>query len=101
MFFIAFQALNMQKQCWIWAFIFLGGAVTFKMQKPVEVENMYLTGFVKLTARIWLRYHRGKRNHSGYLHEIIQKISEIRNTDFDVIAEATALNADKLFGLEL
>lgn len=86
-------------------YISLGGAVTFKnAKKPVEVA-----GYIpidRLLVETDSPYmapvpHRGSRNHSGYLNEIIQKISEIRNADFDTIAEATALNANRLFGLDL
>lgn len=86
-------------------YISLGGAVTFKnAKKPVEVAKY--VPIDRLLVETDSPYmapvpHRGKRNDSGYLHEIIRKISEIRNTDYDFIAETTALNADRLFGLDL
>lgn len=84
-------------------YIALGGAVTFKnAKKPVEVAKY--VPIDRLLIETDSPYmapvpFRGKRNDSGYLHEIIRKISVIRNTDFSVIAEATAQNANKLFGL--
>ncbi|NLX77256.1 MAG: TatD family hydrolase [Clostridiaceae bacterium] len=86
-------------------YISLGGAVTFKnAKKPVEVAKYVpLDRLLVETDSPYMAPvpHRGKRNHSGYLTEIIQKIAEIRSDDFDVIAEATAFNADRLFGLGL
>jgi len=86
-------------------YISLGGAVTFKnAKKPVEVAKYVpLDRLLVETDSPYMAPvpHRGKRNHSGYLNEIIRKISEIRNEDFDVVAEATALNANRLFGLGL
>ncbi|NLZ53611.1 MAG: TatD family hydrolase [Thermoanaerobacteraceae bacterium] len=86
-------------------YISLGGAVTFKnAKKTVEVAKY--VPIDRLLVETDSPYmapvpYRGKRNDSGYLHEIIKKISEIRNTDFDVIAEATVQNANRLFGLGL
>jgi len=86
-------------------YISLGGAVTFKNAiKPVEVAKYVpLDRLLVETDSPYMAPvpHRGERNHSGYLAEVIRKISGIRNTDFDTIAEATALNADRLFGLDL
>lgn len=86
-------------------YIALGGAVTFKNAvKPVEVAKYVPAD--RLLVETDSPYmapvpYRGKRNDSGYLHEIIQKIAEIRSSDFDVIANTTAQNANRLFGLGL
>lgn len=86
-------------------YIALGGAVTFKNAvKPVEVAKYVPAD--RLLVETDSPYmapvpYRGKRNDSGYLHEIIQKIAEIRGSDFDVIANTTAQNANRLFGLGL
>lgn len=86
-------------------YIALGGAVTFKnAKKPVEVAKYVpLDRLLVETDSPYMAPvpYRGVRNNSGYLHEIIRKISEIRSEDFDVIADTTAVNADKLFGLHL
>ncbi len=45
--------------------------------------------------------HRGKRNEPSYLSFIAEKIAEIRGISPDVVAERTAENASKLFGLPI
>jgi len=42
---------------------------------------------------------RGKRNESGYLSYVLQKLADIRETNTEEIATATTRNAEKLFGL--
>lgn len=86
-------------------YISLGGAVTFKnAKKPVEVARIVPAD--RLLIETDSPYmapvpYRGKRNDSGYLDEIIKKLAEIRNVTPDDIAEQTAINADRLFGLNL
>lgn len=86
-------------------YIGLGGAVTFKnAKKPVEVAGYVpLDRLLVETDSPYMAPvpYRGKRNDSGYLIEIIKKIAEIRNTTPEQIAEATSINADRLFGLNL
>ena len=86
-------------------YIALGGAVTFKNAKrPVDVANYVpIDRLIVETDSPYMAPvpYRGKRNDSGYLSEIIQKISEIRNTDFNDIAMNTTQNANRLFGLNL
>lgn len=86
-------------------YIALGGAVTFKNAKrPVEVAK-YIP-IDRLLVETDSPYmapvpHRGKRNDSGYLPFIIEKIAEIRNMKFEQVAQATADNACRLFNLRL
>lgn len=86
-------------------YISLGGAVTFKNAKrPVEVARF--VPIDRLLVETDSPYmtpvpNRGKRNDSGYINDIIIMIAEIRNTTPTVVAEATAMNADRLFGLNL
>ena len=86
-------------------YIALGGAVTFKnARKPVEVARYVPSD--RLLIETDSPYmapvpYRGKRNDSSYLIEIIKKIAEIRNETPEQIAEATSINADRLFGLRL
>lgn len=86
-------------------YIALGGAVTFKnAKKPVEVARYVpLDRLLVETDSPYMAPvpYRGKRNDSGYLHEIINRIAQIRDTNFNDIAEATALNAQRLFGFNL
>ena len=86
-------------------YIALGGAVTFKnAKKPVEVAKFVPND--RLLVETDSPYmtpvpYRGKRNDSGYLDEIIKKLAEIRSTTPELVAEYTAVNADRLFGLNL
>lgn len=43
--------------------------------------------------------YRGKRNEPAYVRAVAEKISQIRNTPFEKIAEATSANAERLFKL--
>jgi len=86
-------------------YIALGGAVTFKnAKKPVEVARYVPSD--RLLIETDSPYmapvpFRGTRNDSGNLTEIIKRLAEIRNTTPEQIAEATSINADRLFGLNL
>lgn len=86
-------------------YISLGGAVTFKnARKPVEVAK-YIP-IDRLLIETDSPYmtpvpHRGKRNDSGYLPLIIQKIAELRNMEYEQVAQATAENTRRLFNLHL
>lgn len=85
--------------------IALGGAVTFKnAHKPVEVAKYVPDD--RLLIETDSPYmtpvpYRGNRNDSGYLAEIINKLALIRETAPEQLAQQTAMNADKLFGLGL
>ncbi len=86
-------------------YISLGGTVTFKnARKPVEVAK-YIP-IDRLLVETDSPYmtpvpHRGKRNDSGYLPHIIQKIAEIRNMEVEQVAQATTENTCRLFNLHL
>ena len=41
---------------------------------------------------------RGKRNETGYLKIIAEKIANIKNCSFEEVAEQTTSNAIKIFG---
>jgi TatD DNase family protein len=43
--------------------------------------------------------HRGKRNEPAYLKIIAQRVADIYNVDFNIVAEKTSANAMKLFRL--
>lgn len=81
----------------------IGGAVTFKnAQKPVDVVR-YAPLDLLLTETdcpyLAPEPHRGKRNWSGLIKIVLEKISEIKGIDYYVAEEATANNAITLFGL--
>lgn len=46
-----------------------------------------------------LSTHRGQRNEPGHLREVLDCVAALRDTDPDVLAAATTLNAQRLFGL--
>ncbi len=86
-------------------YIALGGAVTFKnAHKPVEVaayvphDRLLIETDSPYMAPV---PHRGKRNDSGYLTFILERLAAIRETKPEQLAYQTAMNADRLFGLGL
>lgn len=86
-------------------YISLGGTVTFKnARKPVEVAK-YIP-IDRLLVETDSPYmtpvpHRGKRNDSGYLPLIVQKIAEIRNMKVEQVTQVTTENTCRLFNLHL
>lgn len=44
--------------------------------------------------------HRGKRNHSGYVCHIIEKLAELRGESYDFIEALTRENAKRFFGIK-
>jgi TatD DNase family protein len=86
-------------------YISLGGTVTFKnARKPIEVAK-YIP-IDRLLVETDSPYmtpvpHRGKRNDSGYLPIIIQKIAEIRNMKVEQVTQVTTENTCRLFNLRL
>ena len=86
-------------------YIGLGGATTFKnARKPVEVAKYVPDDRLLIetdSPYMTPAPHRGKRNDSGYLTFVIDKIAAIRETDPGQLALQTAINADRLFALEI
>ncbi|MHB8062295.1 MAG: TatD family hydrolase [Ruminiclostridium sp.] len=84
-------------------YIAIGGPVTFKnARKTIEVVNA--VPLDKLVVETDCPYltpepYRGKRNNSGYLGYTIRKIAEIKGISEAEVAEATLLNAKKIFKL--
>lgn len=82
----------------------IGGPVTFKnAHKPVDVVRY--TPLDMLLTETDCPYlapepHRGKRNWSGLIKHVLEKISEIKGIDYYMAEEATAGNAIRLFGLK-
>lgn len=91
----------LQKAGWYLSF---SGPVTFKDARKtaeavaatandrllVETDSPYLTPVP----------HRGKRNHSGYVKHIIEKIAEIRGESYEFIETLTRENAKRFFGIK-
>lgn len=93
-------ALILQKAGW---YVSFSGSVTFKGAKRlaeaaaavaddrllVETDCPYLTPAP----------FRGKRNHSGYIRYILERLAEIRGESYGFLETATRENAKKFFGI--
>lgn len=84
-------------------YISLGGPVTFKnAKKPKEVAAAVpMEKLLIETDCPYLAPHpnRGKRNEPAYVKLVAQQIAEIKGIDLEEVAERTAANARKLFGI--
>lgn len=80
----------------------IGGVVTFKnsgLQKVVEqipLENLVLETDAPYLTPVPFR---GTRNEPAYVKIIAEKIAEIKNLNFDIVASQTTKNAEKLFSI--
>ena len=80
----------------------IGGVVTYKNSGVGEtVAQIPLEHLVLETDSPYLSPvpHRGKKNQPAYLNYICQKVADVKNEDYGVIANETTKNAKKLFGL--
>ena len=83
-------------------YVGINGVVTFKKSGLSEtLLNCNLEKIILETDSPYLAPvpYRGKRNQSGYLAEIIKKLTEIYNKTEKEIAETTTKNAYQLFNL--
>ena len=84
-------------------FVFgIGGVVTFKKSALAEVvKHMRLEDLVVETDAPYLTPvpHRGTRNESSYVRFVAEKIAELKEVDFEVVAEQTTANAKRIFNL--
>jgi len=84
-------------------YISVGGPLTFKNSRklPDVVRYVPLDRLLIETDCPYLapEPHRGKRNDSGYMYLVAQKIAEIKGLSFDEVAAATTDNAKKFFGI--
>ena len=82
-------------------YISIGGVVTFKnakklkeIAKIIPLENILLeTDSPYLTPQ----KHRGERNEPAYTRLVAEEIAQIREIDFEQVAQKTTENARKLF----
>ncbi|HHY24184.1 MAG TPA: TatD family hydrolase, partial [Clostridiaceae bacterium] len=86
-------------------YISIGGPVTFKNAKRV-VEVIKYVPKDKLLVETDCPYltpepFRGKRNDSGYLKYIVEKVAEIKGVAFEEMAAITMENAKRLFRIDL
>lgn len=83
-------------------FLGIGGIVTFKnsgLDKTIDmisIDHIVLETDSPFLAPV---PHRGKRNESGNIVYIAEKIAQIKNLHLNEVAEVTTGNAIKLFGL--
>lgn len=81
--------------------ISFSGIVTFKKADALQeaAATIDLNRIVIETDAPYLspQGKRGKRNEPAYVRLIAEKIAELRNVSYETIAEATTLNAQKLF----
>lgn len=80
----------------------IGGVVTFKNGKIDQfLEQIPLQHIVLETDSPYLAPapHRGKRNESGYITLVAQKLSEIYNVPLEEIARITTENSKEVFGI--
>lgn len=84
--------------------ISLSGVVTFK--KAVEVHEVAkVVPLDRLLIETDAPYlapvpYRGKRNEPGYVRYVAERVAELREMDFEELANVTMTNAKRLFRLE-
>lgn len=81
----------------------IGGVVTFRKSPLAEtVRNMALEDIVLETDCPYLTPapHRGKRNESGYIVYICERVAELKGLTPEEVARATSRTAEELFGLD-
>ena len=80
----------------------IGGVVTFKNGKidtfihQIDLEHLVLETDAPYLAPV---PHRGKRNESSYLTEIVQKLALLYNKNTEEIAQITTENSKAVFGV--
>ncbi|MDR2564068.1 MAG: TatD family hydrolase [Prevotellaceae bacterium] len=80
----------------------VGGVLTFKKSSLPEVlKEVPLNEIVLETDSPYLAPHpfRGKRNESGWLPIIAEKLAEIKNVSIEYVDKITTANAVETFGL--
>jgi TatD DNase family protein len=97
--------LSIMEECLKLGFLIgLGGPVTFKNAKlPQEIaKHVPLDRLLIETDCPYLAPHpyRGKRNETGYVRLVAEKIAEIRGLSLEELAKITMDNALRLFRLE-
>lgn len=82
----------------------LGGAITFKnARRPVEVLQYVPLDMILVETDcpyMTPEPHRGKRNWSGYIKYVLDKISDVKGIDYALAEETTSNNAIHLFKLQ-
>lgn len=79
----------------------IGGVLTFKNSgldaaiQHIPLENLVLETDAPYLAPV---PYRGKRNESGYLLEVAQKLADLKQTSVEKVARITGENANRIFG---
>ncbi len=81
----------------------IGGVLTFKNSSlGQQLRNIDSAHLVLETDAPYLAPvpYRGKRNESGYVYEVLQKLAEIKMVSLKEMAEITTANAERIFRME-
>ena len=85
-------------------YIGVGGVVTFKNSKNLKetVEKISMENILVETDCPYMapEPHRGKRNYSGYLPYVVDKIAEIKGISSEEVERITEENGRRLFGIK-
>jgi TatD DNase family protein len=85
-------------------YISISGPVTYKNERrlPGIVRDLPLNRILVETDCPYLapHPHRGRRNEPAHVRLVAERIANLRNLAYEDLAEATAANALRLFGLE-
>lgn len=80
----------------------IGGVLTYKNSGLAQaIADIDMKHLVLETDSPYLTpvTHRGKRNESGYITLVAQKLAEIKNISVEEVAEITTANAIEVFGI--
>lgn len=80
----------------------IGGVVTYKNSGLAEaIQHIDMQHLVLETDAPYLAPvpYRGKRNESSYLQYVAQKLAQVKNIPVEEVADITARNAEKIFGI--
>jgi TatD DNase family protein len=77
------------------------GVVTFTHDYDEVIRNAPLDMLLSETDAPYVTPvpHRGKRNESAYIPEIVKAIAEIRGENFEKVSEQILANAKRVFGI--
>ena len=79
----------------------IGGVVTYKnagldlVLKDIDLDYLLLETDAPYLSPV---PYRGKTNEPAHLKIIAEKIASIKNVSYDLVAEITTRNAERLFG---
>jgi TatD DNase family protein len=86
-------------------FISISGPVTYKKAEQLSavVQSLPLDRLLIETDCPFLTPHpyRGKRNEPAYVRLVAEQIAVLKGVSFEAVAEATTVNAKRLFGFKV